>query len=75
MAKKFNWQLGPRVPNADDQAIGQTYLELYFRYQDPTMMAPTRQRMDAVMALPETRRSLCGGGAMRCLWRRRCSRN
>ena len=27
MAKKFNWQPGPRVPNADDRAIGQTYLE------------------------------------------------
>ena len=53
MGNKFHWQPGPRVPNADDQAIGQTYLELYFRYQDPMMMTPTRQRMDAVMALPE----------------------
>ncbi len=25
MAKSFNWQPGPRVPHADDQAIGQTY--------------------------------------------------
>ena len=53
MAKKFNWQPGPRVAHADDQAIGQTYLELYFRYHDPAMMAPIRQRMDAVMALPD----------------------
>ncbi len=53
MAKKFNWQPGPRVPHADDQAIGQTYLELYSRYHDPAMLAPTRARMDAVMALPD----------------------
>ena len=53
MARKFNWQPGPRVPNADDGAIGQTYLDLYFRYHDPAMMAPIRERMDAVMALPD----------------------
>ena len=45
MAKKFNWQPGPRVPNADDGAIGQTYLDLYFRYHDPAMIAPIRERM------------------------------
>jgi rhamnogalacturonyl hydrolase YesR len=53
MAKKFNWQLGPRLAHADDQAIGATYLGLYFRYHDPAMIAPTRERMDAVMALPD----------------------
>jgi unsaturated rhamnogalacturonyl hydrolase len=53
MAKKFDWQPGPRVPNADDQAIGKTYLELYSRYHDPAMIAPIRERMDAVMALPD----------------------
>jgi unsaturated rhamnogalacturonyl hydrolase len=53
MSRKFNWQPGPRVPNADDGAIGQTYLDLYFRYHDPAMMAPIRERMDAVMALPD----------------------
>jgi unsaturated rhamnogalacturonyl hydrolase len=53
MAKSFNWQPGPRVPNADDQAIGQTYLELYSRYHDAAMIAPIRERMDAVMALPD----------------------
>jgi rhamnogalacturonyl hydrolase YesR len=53
MARKFNWQPGPRVPNADDSAIGQTYLDLYFRYHDPAMIAPMRERMDAVMALPD----------------------
>ena len=55
MAQKFNWQLGPRVGHADDEAIGQTYLDLYFRYHDRAMMAPTQQGMDAVMALPDNR--------------------
>jgi unsaturated rhamnogalacturonyl hydrolase len=53
MAQKFNWQPGPRVPNADDAAIGQTYLDLYFLHHDPAMMTPIREREDAVMALPD----------------------
>ena len=28
MAEKFAWQLRSEVPNADDQSVGQTYLEL-----------------------------------------------
>jgi unsaturated rhamnogalacturonyl hydrolase len=52
MGKKFDWQPGPRLAHADDQAIGQTYLELYQRTHDPAMMAPIRARMDAVMQLP-----------------------
>jgi unsaturated rhamnogalacturonyl hydrolase len=52
MGKRFNWQPGPRVPNADDQAIGQTYLELYERSHDAAMLDPIRARMDAVMQLP-----------------------
>ena len=46
MGKKFHWQPGPRPEHADDQAIGQTYIELYFKYRDPSMIAPIRQRMD-----------------------------
>jgi unsaturated rhamnogalacturonyl hydrolase len=53
MAQKFNWQPGPRVNSADDMAIGQTYLGLYFRHHDPAMIGPIRQRGDAVMALPD----------------------
>jgi unsaturated rhamnogalacturonyl hydrolase len=51
MGKKFNWQPGPRLAHADDLAIGQTYLELYQRTHDSTMMVPIRDRMDAVMKL------------------------
>ncbi|HTZ56755.1 MAG TPA: glycoside hydrolase family 88 protein [Acidobacteriaceae bacterium] len=53
MGRKFDWQPGPRVAHADDAAVGQTYLDLYFRYHDPAMMAPIRERMDKVMALPD----------------------
>jgi unsaturated rhamnogalacturonyl hydrolase len=53
MGKKFDWQPGPRLAHADDQAIGQTYLELYQRIHDPAMLGPIRARMDAVMQLPD----------------------
>jgi rhamnogalacturonyl hydrolase YesR len=53
MAEKFQWQLGPRLEHADDQAIGQTYLDLYFLHRDPARIDPIRQRFDAVMQLPD----------------------
>jgi rhamnogalacturonyl hydrolase YesR len=30
MGRKLDWKLGPRFNHADDVAVGQTYLELYF---------------------------------------------
>jgi rhamnogalacturonyl hydrolase YesR len=35
MGSKSEWKLGPRKYHADDQAVGQTYAELYLRYRDP----------------------------------------
>jgi len=55
MGKKFDWQPGPRLAHADDQAIGQAYLDLYRLLRDPDMIAPIRERMDAVMQLPDSR--------------------
>ena len=49
MGTQFNWQLGPRPEHADDHAVGQTYLELYRKSRDPAMLAPTQQRMDALI--------------------------
>ena len=53
MAKKYDWALRNRLPNADDQSVGQTYLELYLqqgkKYQ--TMIAPTRADLDSVIGL------------------------
>jgi hypothetical protein len=62
MGKKFDWQPGPHLAHADDQAIGQTYLDLYRRLHDPAMIAPIRQRMEAVMQLPD------GSDKERPLW-------
>lgn len=53
MSKTFAWQLGPRAAHADDQAIGQTYLQLYLEHHDPAMMAPTREGFEAVMQMPD----------------------
>jgi unsaturated rhamnogalacturonyl hydrolase len=50
---KFDWKLGPRLSHADDQAIGQTYLELYQEHHDPKMIAPTREQFDALMKTPD----------------------
>jgi len=49
MGRQFNWQLGLRPEHADDQAIGQTYLDLYELKHDPAMLAPTHARMNALI--------------------------
>jgi rhamnogalacturonyl hydrolase YesR len=53
MGKSFAWQLGPRLGHADDEAIGQTYMQLYLEHRDPAMMEPTRQNLDTVMEKPD----------------------
>jgi rhamnogalacturonyl hydrolase YesR len=53
MGKRFSWQPGPRLAHADDHAIGQAYIDLYREYRDPAMLAPIRERMDAVLRLPD----------------------
>jgi len=53
ISQELHWQPGPQVLNADDQAIGQTYLELYFIDHDPQMITAIRARMDATMATPD----------------------
>lgn len=56
MGRKFDWKLRSQLPNADDQSLGQTYLELYLRKKDPAMMKPTQERLDAVLAAPRDSR-------------------
>ena len=50
----LNWQPGPRVMHADDQAVGQSYLELYRIHKDPKMIGPMRARLDTEIATPES---------------------
>jgi len=51
MSKKFDWAERSKLSNADDQSIGQTYLELYLEgsKKDPAMIAPTRENLDSVI--------------------------
>lgn len=53
MAQSFQWSLRSRLPNADDQTVAQSYLELYLldTPKDPARVAPTRSDLDAVMKL------------------------
>jgi rhamnogalacturonyl hydrolase YesR/lysophospholipase L1-like esterase len=57
MSKKFGWAERSKLSNADDQSIGQTYLELYLYdgKKDPAMIEPTRANLDAVIDLPTLR--------------------
>ncbi len=50
MGEKFAWQLHSEHPNADDQSVGQTYLELYLQKRKPGMKAPTQAAFDGLLA-------------------------
>jgi lysophospholipase L1-like esterase len=49
MGEKFQWQLRSPHPNADDQSIGQAYLELYLKKHNPEMKAPTQTALDELL--------------------------
>lgn len=53
IAEQLKWQPGPRVMHADDQAVGQMYMEQYFLHKDPKMMEAMRARLDTEMATPD----------------------
>jgi len=54
MGQKFEWKLRSQLPNADDQSVAQTYLELYLQKKDPAMIRPTQAELDAILAAPRT---------------------
>jgi unsaturated rhamnogalacturonyl hydrolase len=66
MGKKFDWQLRSQLPNADDQSVGQTYLELYLLKKNPAMMKPTQSALDALLAAPTV--STTPGKEIRWWW-------
>jgi unsaturated rhamnogalacturonyl hydrolase len=53
LGNKLNWQPGPRVEHADDQAVGQMYMEQYFLHKDATMMNSMKARLDQELATPD----------------------
>lgn len=53
IGEQLNWQPGPRVMHADDQGVGQMYMEQYFIHKDAKMMDPMRARLDTEIATPD----------------------
>ncbi len=52
-AQDFHWEIGPRIAHADDEAIAQSYLDIYRQKHDPLMIANTKKSFDEVMAMPD----------------------
>ena len=52
MSEKFDWELLSEHPNADDQSVAQTYLELYLQERKPAMKAPTQAALDGLLNGP-----------------------
>ena len=53
IADKLQWSPGPRIEHADDQAIGQMYMEQYFIHKNLRMMDPMKARLDQEIATPD----------------------
>jgi rhamnogalacturonyl hydrolase YesR len=53
MATASRWKLGSRIYHADDHCVGQTYAELFFRFKDPSMIAPMREQFDWILVHPK----------------------
>lgn len=54
MGKENDWKLGPRLYHADDQCVGQAYLELYMKDRNPAMLKPTKDKLDYILAHPSS---------------------
>ncbi|TRX57652.1 glycoside hydrolase family 88 protein [Fulvivirga sp. M361] len=52
IGEEGKWDLHWRKYMADDHAVGQMYLELYRKYQEPKMIQKTRERYDWIMKNP-----------------------
>ncbi len=54
MAEGFDWKLiDTRFPHADDEALGQSYLDLYRFKKEPVRMADTKEIMDRLVVRPD----------------------
>lgn len=52
-AEREHWQVGPREFHADDQAVAQAYLELYFEDPRPERIAAFKAEADKMLARPD----------------------
>lgn len=53
IGEELAWQPGPRALHADDQAIGQMYLEQFLLARDSKMLLQVQARMDQEISTPE----------------------
>ena len=52
IGEKHEWKLHERKYHADDHTVGQMYIELYRKYKDEKMIAPTKAQFDFIMYHP-----------------------
>jgi unsaturated rhamnogalacturonyl hydrolase len=52
-AERTGWQLGPRFAHADDEAVAQSYLELYFENPAPERIAAIKSEADKLLERPD----------------------
>lgn len=52
-AASNRWTPGPRLRHADDQCVGQIYLDLHLRSGDPRMLHPTKAAVDRMIENPK----------------------
>jgi rhamnogalacturonyl hydrolase YesR len=51
MARKFDFQMRDRLPNADDVSIAQTYIDLYFQEKRPSLLNLTKAELEDLLPL------------------------
>lgn len=52
-AERTGWQLGPRFSHADDEAVAQSYIELYFENPQPRRIAAIKAEADKLLQRPD----------------------
>ena len=52
-AEANGWKLGPRFAMADDEAVAQAYLELYFEHPEPQRIAAIKEEADKLLQRPD----------------------
>tara|TARA_B100000809_G_scaffold96882_1_gene95424 strand:- start:4054 stop:5154 length:1101 start_codon:yes stop_codon:yes gene_type:complete len=52
IGEKYEWKLHSRKYHADDHTVGQMYIELYRKYKDEKMIAPTKEQLTFIRMHP-----------------------
>jgi rhamnogalacturonyl hydrolase YesR len=52
-AERTEWKLGPRFAHADDEAVAQSYLELYAEHPAPERIAAIKTEADKLLQRPD----------------------